>query len=111
MEPALALLPIPKQYSLHIMTDEGEARQRFTLIASYHKQVSDLLQTGPQNQKSINICKNTLPQLWNMHSLEQLSPLLSSVTSPIFRKPQILHFHIQPLHIPTTSEISPGQLL
>lgn len=75
-ESALALLPIPKWYCLSIMIDEGEVRQRFTLIASYHKQELDLLQTGPQNQKSINICPDTLSQLWNMHCLEKLSPLL-----------------------------------
>lgn len=80
------------------MIGEGEVRQRFTLIASYHKQVLDLLQIGPQNWKSINICLATLPQLWNMHSLEKLSPLLY-VNSPIFRKLQILHFYIQLLHI------------
>lgn len=33
-----------------------------------------------------------------MHSLEKLS-LLLYVNSPIFRKLQILHFYIQPLHI------------
>lgn len=80
------------------MIDEGEVRQRFILIANYHKQVLDLLQTGPQNWKSINICLDILPQLWNMHSLEKLSPLLY-VNSPIFRKLHILHFYIQLLHI------------
>lgn len=80
------------------MTDEREVRQRFTLIAIYHKQVLDLLQIGPQNWKSINICLDTLSQLWNIHSLEKLWPLLYA-NSPVFRKLLIIHFYIQLLHI------------
>lgn len=80
------------------MIDEGEVSQRFTLIASYHKQVLNVLQVGPQNWKSINICLDTLPQLWNVHSFEKLLPLLY-INSPIFQKLQILHFYIQLLHI------------
>lgn len=89
------------------MRDEGEVRQRFTLIASYHKQVLDLLQISPQNWKSIKICLDTLPQLWNMHTLENLSPLLY-VNSPIFRKLQILHYYIQLLHILTLQKFLQG---
>lgn len=41
------------------MIEEGQVRQRFTFIASYYKQVLDLLQIGPQNWKSINIWLDT----------------------------------------------------
>lgn len=106
MKPALVPLAIPKQYSLHTMTDEGEVRQRFTSVASYHNQICYSLAHRTKNPLTFaqmpSYSSATCTALSNLHPGYRLQAVslshLQKTTNPSLSSSNIRILPLQKFH-------------